>query len=209
MATVQQAKEILAQSQASGMIRDVIAERCGKTKADAVWDTAAEKLAAITEQYPDIPKGEQMHAKGIFNAAALYQALQTQIPEQAMALITEGMKRYALETAKKFQKMVRMPCGKLIFMKGFAFGAKTMFGESGGFRQQMIRADRNELRFDVLDCPYVRYLTALGCPEIAPLFCENDVYTYSNLDGIRFERSETLGQGGTKCDFHLKRIGRK
>ena len=100
MATVQQAKEILAQSQASGMIRDVIAERCGKPKADAVWDTAAEKLAAITEQYPDIPKGEQMHAKGIFNAAALYQALQTQIPEQAMALITEGMKRYALETAK-------------------------------------------------------------------------------------------------------------
>ena len=109
MATVQQAREILAQSQASCTIRDVIAKRCGKTQADAVWNTAAEKLSAITEQYPDIPKGEQMHTKGIFNAAALYQSLQTHIPEQAIALITEGMKIFALETEKSSRKWCGCP----------------------------------------------------------------------------------------------------
>ena len=37
------------------------------------------------------------------------------------------------------------------------------------------------------------------------IFCNNDIYAYGSLDGIQFLRVQTLGTGGEKCDFLLKR----
>ena len=60
-----------------------------------------------------------------------------------------------------------------------------------------------DLRFDILSCPYAKYTAELGCPEIAHIFCDNDIYAYGSLKGITFERTQTIGTGGSKCDFHL------
>ena len=40
------------------------------------------------------------------------------------------------------------------------------------------------------------------CPEVAVLFCKVDHVMFDNLKHIRFERSQTLGEGGSLCDFH-------
>ncbi|MBQ8603343.1 MAG: L-2-amino-thiazoline-4-carboxylic acid hydrolase [Oscillospiraceae bacterium] len=32
-------------------------------------------------------------------------------------------------------------------------------------------------------------------------FCDSDIYCYGNLPGIKFERTQTLGTGGSCCDF--------
>ena len=50
---------------------------------------------------------------------------------------------------------------------------------------------------------YYKYLTELGCPEINLLFCDNDVYSYGDLPGLRFIRTKTIGSGGDLCDFKL------
>ena len=50
-----------------------------------------------------------------------------------------------------------------------------------------------------------RELIKLYAPELAPLFCESDFATYGNLPGIAFQRTETLGTGGCKCDFRFLR----
>jgi hypothetical protein len=34
---------------------------------------------------------------------------------------------------------------------------------------------------------------------------DNDIYAYGYLNGIRFTRTETIGTGGSKCDFGLVR----
>ena len=198
-----EAIKILEDSKPSCAIRNTIISHLGDTKGNTVWDRAAELLSDITNRYPPFSKDEYVHTKGIFNASALYLALKEVTPDNALEIIENGMAAYAKETAKTFQRSVKIPFGRTIFLKGFAKGAKTMFGETGGFKQKFHNADSNSLRFDVLDCPYVRYTTELGCPEIAHIFCDNDIYCYAYLKGITFERTQTLGTGGEKCDFYL------
>ena len=198
-----EAKTILEKSKASCAIRGTIVSYEGADNADAIWDRAAEMLAETMNSYPPFSDKEYTHVKGIFNASVLYLALKEADPEGALKIIEEGMAVYAEKTAVTFRRMVKIPFGRTIFLKGFAKGAKSMFGEQAGFGQVFHNADCNELRFDVIKCPYVRYTTELGCPEIAHIFCDNDIYIYGSLKGITFERTQTLGTGGEKCDFHL------
>lgn len=198
-----EALKILEDSKPSCAIRMTFDACLGEDRGNVVWNRAAEKLSEISNRYPPFTKEEYVHTKGIFNASALYLSLKETAPDKALEIIEEGMASYARTIAKTFQRMVKFPFGRTIFLKGFAKGAKTMFGESAGFKQQFHHADVNALRFDVLGCPYVKYTTELGCPEIAHIFCNNDIYAYAYLKGITFERTQTLGSGGTKCDFYL------
>jgi len=198
-----EAKAILEGSKASCAIRETIASYEGADNANEVWERAAEMLADTMNHYPPFPDKEFRHVKGIFNASVLYMSLKESDPEGALKIIEEGMASYAQKTARTYQRMVKIPFGRTIFLKGFAMGTKGMFGEEAGFRQKFHNEDSNEIRFDVLECPYVRYTKELGCPEIAHIFCDNDIYAYGSLKGITFERTQTLGTGGEKCDFHL------
>lgn len=200
-----EASKILNKSKASCVIREHILSQTAEKTIRRIWKRTIEELAQIYNKFPDVPKSEQMHTKAIFNAAALYIALKAVVPERAKELFEQGMAKYAKLSAKKFQRMVKMPLGKGFFLKMFAAGAKTAFGEKAGFRQQFHTADRKVLRFDILKCPYHDYLEKLGCPEIAYTFCDNDIYCYGELKGITFERTQTLGTGGEKCDFYLHR----
>lgn len=201
-----EALKILEDSKPSLAIRKTIASCLGEDGGAKVWNRSAQILSEITNKYPPFSKDEYVHTKGIFNASALYLSLKEAVPDKALELIETGMASYAKEMAKTFQRMVKIPLGRTIFLKGFAKGARKMFGETAGFRQKFYHADGKDLRFDVLGCPYVRYTTELGCPEIAHIFCKNDIYAYAFLKGIVFERSETLGTGGTRCDFHLYKV---
>jgi hypothetical protein len=57
---------------------------------------------------------------------------------------------------------------------------------------------------DITQCPYNKYLTELGCPELNVLFCENDVHSYGNLPGLKFTRTKTIGAGDDLCDFKME-----
>lgn len=200
-----EASKILNKSKASCVIRQHILSQTDEKTTRRVWKRAIEELAQIHNKFPDVPKSEQMHTKAIFNSAAIYFALKEVVPERAKSLFEQGMAEHAKRSAKKFQRMVKMPLGKGFFLKMFATGAKTAFGEKAGFKQQFHTADRKTLRFDILQCPYYNYLKKLGCPEIAYTFCDNDIYCYGELKGITFERTQTLGTGGAKCDFYFHR----
>lgn len=58
--------------------------------------------------------------------------------------------------------------------------------------------------FDVVRCRFVELLHAIGCPELAPLFCAADVAFF---DGLRrpvvLRRSDTLAAGASRCDFRF------
>ena len=58
---------------------------------------------------------------------------------------------------------------------------------------------------DIVACPYVRYFTELGCPELAKIYCANDDRVYGNLPGLEFKRTGTLGTGADRCDFYLRK----
>lgn len=44
-----------------------------------------------------------------------------------------------------------------------------------------------------------------GCEELCSLFCDVDDVTYGGLEKIGFSRKQTIGYGGSCCDFHFFR----
>ena len=82
----------------------------------------------------------------------------------------------------------------------------SSFNEDAGFRSTKHCISKDEVCFDINQCPYCKYLTEIGCPEIIRFSCEIDQWIYGDLPGLKFERAGTLGTGADKCDFCLKRV---
>lgn len=55
----------------------------------------------------------------------------------------------------------------------------------------------------ITDCFWHNACKQYECPELCRAFCEVDDITYGNLKKIGFSRTQTLGMGGTCCDFHF------
>ena len=187
-------------------IKKIIQNHLGSETTEQIWQKAIRKLNRMHQKYPDIPKGQESHVSTIFPTVALYLALKETAPEQAMQWMEEGAKINVLRQSGIFKAMVKFPFGKSFLLKGFANMGQKMFGESAGFENHLIQSTKDICQFDILKCPYVKYCAELGCPELAHIFCNNDIYAYGSLDGIQFLRTQTLGTGGEKCDFLLKRI---
>lgn len=73
-----------------------------------------------------------------------------------------------------------------------------------GFRNVFYPKKKGEYRMDIVECPYNRYFTELGTPELTQIFCINDECTYGDIPGLEFIRKTTLGTGGDKCDFYIR-----
>ena len=52
-------------------------------------------------------------------------------------------------------------------------------------------------------CLWHTACTENGCPELCRLFCDSDNVTYGGLKKLGFTRTNTLGYGGSCCDFHF------
>ena len=81
-----------------------------------------------------------------------------------------------------------------------------MFGESAGFKNVIHECPKGKFKMDIMGCPYNKYLTEVGCPELNVLFCDNDVYAYGNIPGMKFTRTKTIGAGDELCDFEMEVI---
>ena len=57
---------------------------------------------------------------------------------------------------------------------------------------------------DYTECGAVKYLAREGAPELAPYLCWLDYIQFAAMH-LRLDRTETLAQGGQRCDF---RVGR-
>ncbi len=56
-------------------------------------------------------------------------------------------------------------------------------------------------------CFYLDRLTEYGYPELTPHFCRlDDLLAAEAAPSVRFERMQTLGRGGTMCDFRYARV---
>ncbi|MEW5939661.1 MAG: L-2-amino-thiazoline-4-carboxylic acid hydrolase, partial [Chloroflexota bacterium] len=65
---------------------------------------------------------------------------------------------------------------------------------------------RDLVGFNCRSCFYLDRLTEYGYPELTPHFCRVDEALMSEVARtIRFERTQTLGRGGTMCDFRYAR----
>ena len=188
-------------------IRKEIEKRLNSETALQVWIIAQEKLENMLEKYKGLPEGVQMHTHGfIFPAAAIYLSLKEKIPEQAFEIMQYTMKEKASKAGRSIARMTAIPGFKKFCLKMWDSMSHKMFGETAGFKNIFYDCPKGEFRMDITQCPYNKYLTEVGCPELTRLFCENDVYSYGNLPGLKFTRTKTLGTGGVCCDFKMELI---
>lgn len=94
---------------------------------------------------------------------------------------------------------------KSLFVKAWDPMTRKMFGSKSGFQNVFYPKKKGEFRMDIVACPYVKYFTALGCPELTKIFCANDDRCYGNLPGLEFGRTGTLGTGASRCDSYMKK----
>ena len=174
---------------------------------EMVWKEAHTVLDDILSRYKDIPKGERMHTDGyIFPSAAVYLTLKKYIGSRdAYDIIESSAVKKSTEAGKSLAKLMRIPGMKSLFVKVWDPMTRKMFGPENGFRNVFYPRKKGEYRMDVISCPYFRYFTELGCPEITKIFCENDDRIYGCLPGLKFLRTGTLGKGAEKCDFRMKK----
>lgn len=184
--------------------RSAVKQKLGEENARLVIFQAEQRLKEIENENRDLTKSARFHTKSIFPRIALYQTLQKWMPkEQAFEMIRDRIWENCTGTGEKFSKITEHRILRMPFLTVFALITKKLFGSSAGFQQVFMTGTSRDLRFDITRCPYNDFFTRYGCPELTCVSCKADELSYGNLPGIVFSRTETLGCGGTRCDFHI------
>ena len=179
-----------------------------KTEADVLWLQATEQLSAILTRYADLPRAMRFHTEErIFPSAAIYLTAKERLGEKtAFSIVEHAAIELTNQLGKKLARLMRLPGMRSLFVRVWDPLVRKVFGPDNGFRNAFYPKQKGEYRMDVLACPYCRYFTELGCPELTRIYCENDERTYGNLPGIVFERTGTLGKGADRCDFRIRKV---
>ena len=131
--------------------------------AEKIWNRAKVILKEIEGRYPDLPKGQRMHAGFIFPAAAVQIAIKEIRGDQELGYrVISG---FSWAKSKKvgawLRKTARIPGFKSLFVKMWDPVSKKMFGPDAGFQNVIYPKKKGEYRMDITACPYNRYFTEL------------------------------------------------
>jgi len=191
-----------------GSFKAEIDSRLPKDQSDILWQKAATELAVLLEQYSSLPEGVRFHTENkILPAAAIYLTLKESIGQsEAYRVMEAATYKTADAASKKLAALVRLPGMRNLFVKMWDPLTRKMFGENSGFKNVFYPKKKGEYRMDIVSCPYFRYFSELGCPEITKISCGADDHVYGNLPGLKLERTTTLGRGGERCDFCIRKV---
>lgn len=156
-------------------------------QSDFLWRKSTKRLDSILIRYQNLPKGVHTHTdRFIFPAAAIYLTAKEYVPaEKAYSIIENAAIRNTAAMGEKLAKMMKIPGMAGLFIKMWDPISRKMFGESCGFKNVFHPKEKGAYRMDIIACPYNRFFTELGCPELTKIFCENDERTYGNLPGLK------------------------
>ena len=190
-----------------GFIKAEMDKTLPKTQSDELWQQAADKLSDILTRYESLPKGVHTHTDNfIFPSAAVYLTLKEAVgKEKAYGIIENAAIVSTKPMGRKLAKLMKIPGMSSLFIKIWDPLTRKMFGADNGFKNVFYPKKKGEFRMDITACPYCRYFSELGCPELTKIYCENDDRTYGNLPGVVFERTGTLGKGADRCDFCIRK----
>jgi len=189
------------------VFKDEIALRLSAPESEKIWHDAKKRLYKMYVEHNDLPKGVAMHTDGfIFPAAAIYLAMKEVDSDMAFDVMKKIMAEKSKKTGQSIAKCCKIPGFKKFFLSMWDSVSHKMFGETAGFKNVFYPKKKGSFRMDITECPYNKYLTEQGCPELIILFCENDVHAYGNLPGLKFTRTKTIGAGDDLCDFKMELV---
>ena len=143
----------------------------------------------------------------LFPPMAYYMGLRAQNMEEGAALeyVRQETRKAAQIKRAQMQAIARMPFAYAMYRLGVKKYMRKNF-PAAGWQTEWARCDGQEIHFNLRSCLYWDESKAHGCPELCPVYCENDDISFSGLlPKIRFARTGTLAGGADCCDFHFIR----
>ena len=182
-------------------------KRFSSSDIEKIWANAEKRLFDMYVGHTDLPKGVSAHTDNfIFPAAAIYLSMKEIDKDAAYEIMKKVMAEKSDKFGKTLAKWCHIPGFKKFFLNMWDSISRKSFGETAGFKNVFYPKEKGSFRMDITQCPYHKYLTEAGCPELNILFCENDIHSYGNLPGLKFTRTKTIGAGDDLCDFKMELV---
>ena len=183
-------------------------ERFGSSKAQAIMHKAFVRYDELVEENKDEPKACHMHTRErIYPAIAVFDAMIGEgIDRAETADFLVGYYTWrAGGMARMVKSLFKVPGLYRAVPKFFFNMTKKSFGPQAGFASEGECLSKDEMRFNMVKCPYMDACVRYGCPEIVRGFCDADDVCYSDMNPqISWERTKTLGYGFDCCDFKVR-----
>lgn len=172
------------------------------------WDSSLpgvyERAAALLNEHPDAGRALRAHLQQLLPTIAFYEEAKRLSGSRQAAL--DFMERWAFVEMEKLMPIARflMKPGLYRLMPAMcSFMLDRLFGKSAGFDYRLI-PDAPGFAADMTRCPYVEACARYGVPELTQFACRADDITYGSLHPkLVWGRTQTLGTGGSCCDFRL------
>ena len=178
----------------------------GKEKTTVIVKLAQKHYQECKALCKDASKGEWTHLEDtILPTTAVYKALLEADKENALSITNDIIMDLCEKAGSILNTMLKVPVMPAVFMKVLPKMAVKLFGRECGFDYINFEANGDRMQMDMTMCPYVKYAKRFRVEELMSVFCNSDFATYGSLDKITFRRIETLGTGGSKCDFKFVR----
>ena len=186
-------------------MKDFLVNKFGEEKGSHLADLADKKFKELLSTAS--PKSKQQ--MNIFKSMllpriALYKVLLEEgfTQQESLDAMEEHMIIYgAADLKKKYTAMDKLPIAFALFKFGF-----THVVPSSDLWEADIESSKTDFSVTMRKCFWHDIYNEYGCPEVCQFACKCDDITYSDLKHIKYERTQTLGTGGTCCDFHFTKI---
>ncbi len=181
----------------------------GKEQADRIAETAQKRYEELCRENEADLKEVRVHTyKRIYPGIAVYETMKAAGVEQDKAIsyihayfdsfIGKNVVPHLQRIIKLFGLAKKMP---KIFLKM----VDSSFSPAACFEYEWPQAKENEVRFNIVKCPYFETCKRYGCPELTVVYCDSDDVTYGNMHPkLKWGRTKTIGRGNDCCDFLLE-----
>jgi hypothetical protein len=164
---------------------------------------------------PELPRFRQRMNRGLFTplAASLVALFHTLREDAGLdRAAAAGVIDEVLQTA--YRRRLAPPIkGKLM---GVAFRLPVLRNaimrsmeraseDPGGFVMRKVDSPGDLMAFDVAYCPISKFFAEHDAVEVGPLVCKIDDMLAGTLPGIALQRSGTIANGASRCDFRYRR----
>lgn len=186
----------------------------GKAEGEAVSKETLQRFEVLLPDLPYIGGDENRFSKALYITAAMlamYRSLQARgaSVEDAARLIYFGTANFynSFPTRWLMRWQGRQYHGRKRqegVRHAAAVSQERRYPDDWVF--EVIEGDGQDFDFglDYAECGLLKYLDREGAPELAPYLCWTDYPMFGSM-GMKLERTETIAQGGQRCDFRLSR----
>lgn len=180
----------------------------GRNRTEAIMQQALERYNELVEENADEPKAYYMHTRErIYPAIAVFDAMIAEgvDRDEASDFLVEYYTWRAAGMASVVKALFKMPGLYKAAPKIFFSITDKSFGSEAGFASEDKYQAKDEVRLNMVKCPYMDKCTQYGCPEIVRGFCDADDVCYGDMHPkLSWERTKTLGYGFDCCDFKIR-----